>query len=570
MLKRILFAIVSVALLTTLASCGPASSPGASNSSSSGSGATGNFARYLAADTPMFVSVNPQISGDQATNWTKISDAFKSIPDLAKSLDQTPIASTPGNVNWDTDVKPWVGDDLGFVLTDLTALAGSAESKDTSTATSAAEQNMLLAVQIKDQAKYDAFIAKYRSDQEKAGSKFSDETYKDVKITSGTVNSSQSAAYAVVNGYFVFSGKADAIKALIDRGEPKDSLLNSAKFKTVIDKLPADRMGFGYMDYEGAMKNVSSSLPASQQALLTESQSLTAVAFSWQATADGLKVDYVGSVDQTKLSASAKELASLPASANKAAGLAPDNTMLYLSSQDLKAIWDSLKSAQGTSGGANVTDSLTKMQTALGVDLDKDVFSWMTGEFALAVMPAKSSGISMLPVEGALIVEVKDKTTAQNSLKTITDSISAQGMTFSEKDVKGVKVQAMDAAGAGMSICYGFVGDFLVVASSTDTMSAVIDASNGTAKLSDNAEFKMALANLPKENNGLVYADVTKLSALDLSGLLGSMAGSTGSATPSDQTSSAKAALAPMKSIAFSGISATDFVSGGMFMHISK
>lgn len=559
MVKKILLALITLAVITASAACGGSGGTGASVETSKAG--TEGFAKYLAGNTPLFISMNPQLEGQQATNWSKITSAFKSIPGISKSLEESSPISATTSVDFDKDIKPWVGNEVALAATSLAGLVSGAESKDTSKATG----DFLAGAQVKDQTKFDAFIAKVKDEQTKAGATFTDETYKDVKITTVKSKDGQISAYGVVNGYAVLAGKVESLKAFIDQGQPKDSLSTNANFKTAVGKLSSDRIGFGYMDYQAAIQSSASALPDSQKKLLEKSQPLVAIAFSWQATANGLKVDYVGSLDQAKLDATTKALAGLPANPNKAAGLAPDSSIVYIGGQNLKLIWDALKAADtGTTGGQSLTDGLTQIQTGLGVDLEKDVFGWMTGEFALAVLPGKSGGSagSMLPVEGALIVEAKDKTLAQGNMKKITDTLASQGLTFAEQDVKGVKVQsAQGMESLGLSVSYAFVGDFMVVASSSDVMSAVIDASQGKGKLSDKASFKDLLSNLPKENGYLFYTDIPGTIDLAL-GALGSLGGQSGT------TDEAKTALKPLKSAGASGTVKSDFITGSFFVTI--
>jgi len=72
----------------------------------------------------------------------------------------------------------------------------------------------------------------------------------------------------------------------------------------------------------------------------------------------------------------------MPANPNKVLDLLPDSTLASISGQNLKSYWDFYTAAVGQDAQSKkqLDQSLQGIKTQTGIDIDADVFAWMTGD----------------------------------------------------------------------------------------------------------------------------------------------------------------------------------------------
>ena len=191
---------------------------------------------------------------------------------------------------------------------------------------------------------------------------------------------------------------------------------------------------------------------------------ISGVALSLGFTDDGIRLDGVLAYDLTKLSDPAKKLFTVPANPNKTLDVLPESTLAAISGQNLKLYWDFYTAAIGQDAQAKkqFDQSLQGIKTQTGIDIDADVFAWMTGEYALSVVPAKpltAAGPSAPPVGLMLLIEAKDTALAKEKMTKISGALTKQGLTFSTKKVNGADMQVVAGMEAqGITAGYGLSG----------------------------------------------------------------------------------------------------------------
>src|SRR5207302_3665607 len=107
--------------------------------------------------------------------------------------------------NFDRDVAPWIGTELGFALMDVPP----------ATSSSTTPPGIVLMVATRDTAKSDDFLKRFRASAEAKGSTFSEENYQGVTIVSGKTTSSSSSAlgaYATYQSTVLLASTEDAAK----------------------------------------------------------------------------------------------------------------------------------------------------------------------------------------------------------------------------------------------------------------------------------------------------------------------------------------------------------------------
>lgn len=382
MAKRLMSAVVAGAILIALPACG----------------AKTDEATRAAGITPTnaiaLVSVNLDPSIEQKRNLLSIARKFPAASDKVKGeFDETrdQLLSDlvkEGGLDFQRDVKPWLGDEVALVVLPPAAAGGSVL--------------VGVFVQTTDEAKAKAALEKTRK-----GGDFSGD-------------------YRVIDGFVVISDQDDAADnpKLLDRIEgqsKKDDggLAKADRFTEMVDELAGDRLVLAWADVEEALRQATygQSVPGLDLSKLFKNGG--AVAVDFHAAKEALVLQGVSRpFGQTKAGTAALT-EGLPAGTLGALTLFDFGT----------AVREVLKIVGGAGGGGENISDLIKSQT--GIDLDADVLSWMEGEFVLvagAVPPGQP-----FP-DFALVVEPSDKAKAAAAIPRIVEAIRARaGIPLEEK-----------------------------------------------------------------------------------------------------------------------------------------
>ena len=425
-MKRALGSLTAAVLLTTvLAACG-------------NSGGKSNEAKKAAAMVPStalaYVSMTVDPSNSQKSDidgiLAKFPKASKKTYDGLKEDVLTKAVQKLG-LNYQQDVKPWLGDELALAALPNTpnpSPVGLIKSTDDAKATAALQKA----------AKSPDF----------------------------------NAAYRLVNGYVVVVQKKDA--GLLDTiarqaGSSSTSLGSQDKFTRVVDKLSSDRLVTAWADGHALLQLAKVQL--SRQAGKAKIN-LSGIPDIGSAAADLHAVDsgaVLGGLVETPGTTGGGDMT--------ITNNLPSDTLGAVSLWNIGGAFDSVLGAVLQSNPVASQD-LQKAQQSIGLDIRKDVLSWMHGEAVLAVGPATTGPTP----DFALLVHATDPTAAQAAVGKVS-SILEQRL--------GVKLDQRPAPGGGTMYVFpapirtgiqpamALLGDRFILASSTDYLTRLSKGSGG-------------------------------------------------------------------------------------------
>lgn len=458
-----------VAVLAAVAAAVPVAGCGDSSGSSGGGGNAGaDPAAFLPASAPVYVELQVRPSGDLATNAQTVAGKILRTSDPAgKVVGWLDDAIGDKGASYEKDIAPWLGQRAGLAL-----LGMGASSHD---------PDIVLAVASKDDDAAQKFV-----DARTSGGKA--ETYRDVKYQ---YKASDDLAVAVVD-HVVLAGTEKAFKSAVD-ARSGAKLADSAAFKSARGAVGTDGLGFLYADplkffnvFAGA---ASGSLSAGNAQGLKVVQQLLAgtglqsVAASLNVAKDAVQIDAAA----VGLKAGAAKSAS-GGDGPGAAAAVPAGSWLSVGIGDVGgAVQNALKSsaASGVTGGMDPETLMNGLKSQLGVDVQKDLLSWM-GDAALFVRGTSKSSLS-----GALVVHSKDPAASRAAVPKIRKLL----------DGLGVKAGAVSSSGGtvGFSIRQRSVpGGSIDVAAKDDKFVIAIgsgaaqDALAGGASLGSTEPYKTA------------------------------------------------------------------------------
>ena len=452
-LIRVRLRALAVALVTGLAVVAAGCGGGSGGASSAGG------ADIAPASSPLFISVNTDLEGDQITTFRTLLDKFPGSDGLLRmalaELEQK-------DVDFEQDVKPALGPELDIVLLDL------GQGGETS------NPEVVALLQPNDPAKLDALLE---------------------KDTDGTPTVKEE-----VDGWTVLAES----QASIDRFKEMRSggtLADSGRFADAMEGLPDDALARAYVNADAIVKSYQeTSAPLSAQAFdQLFPNGVPSVGATVSAEEGGLRFQATGKTTQPTDTFEASLPDELPAGA-----------LAYVGFNNLaKGVRESLKSA----GEANdqFDQQLGQIELVLGLSIDRDVLPLFEQEGAIAVYPA-ASGSGFPGIQ--LVVKVDDQEQAVGTI----DKVLARAAQFlpgiptpRSIDIGGVKAKAVEYQGTTI-IYAGFDGK-LVITNAADTIQAMQGSGE---KLSDDQTYTSARENadVPGETSGIFYVNLN--SAFDV------------------------------------------------------
>jgi hypothetical protein len=203
---------------------------------------------WLPSDTVAYLELRADLPGDQRAKVGDILAKFPGFADQA-SLDAkidealNRILEQSG-VNWTTDVKPWLGGEVGLAVTaaafDLAKMPDLGSPLDGPDRGTAPDDGAVALIAVKDAAAATAWIS------EELGGTQTTETYAggEITIVSGPLTSTM--AFAVRDDVLIL-GPEKTVKASLDTAG-SGSVASSDSFKAALKTAPTAYLGFGYAD----------------------------------------------------------------------------------------------------------------------------------------------------------------------------------------------------------------------------------------------------------------------------------------------------------------------------------
>jgi hypothetical protein len=345
----------------------------------------------------------------------------------------------------------------------------------------------------------------------------SQETYKGVQVTNYDQGST-----AIIGNYAVLGATTTAMHSAIDTfaAGAGASIGNNASYKDLISRLPASHVGTFYAAAAPLINAAMQSQAGVTPQMFSQVQAYRAVVGSLGFVDNGMRIDLAVALDQTKLSECTKQMLLAP-NPNQALSAIPADAYFAFSGNNLKGIWDCSLSQMDATSRQQFQDALSQLQSQFGIDLNADILSWMTGEFALAVTPAKPIAPDLPGVGGLLLVQAKDKNTISTKMDKLQVIFSLGGLRFNDQNVNGVpfKVGTSGTGAGSISMGYGFVNNWFVLGAPLDALTDAINASK--TPLANQANFKQIQSVLPAKNGGYFYVSVPDIAQLISNNLSG-------------------------------------------------
>jgi hypothetical protein len=476
----------------------------------SGESNPGDLAAVIPADAYMaaYISNEPEA-------WAKLkkfgTPAAQSI--ITQQLTQTQqkfLAET--KLDFSQDIQPWLGNTMLAILPDT-------DGKST-------KPHILIAIGIKDKLKALDFANKLKA-QSKEPSKEVD--YKGIKITDSGKGSGETFS-AIVNDRLVVAPEQHSLELAIDTAQGQPSLASKAGndwFKADNLQLKQPVAAFYIPDYLQAVQQL---LKSGKQPVTLDPATLAQLkkiqSFGGGIAIDdaGIRMKLVAKTDGTTLN--------LPNTSAKSIGNFPADTLAIVGGTGLSQVWTEMnKVAQAQPATQQVLTQMRQSFTqSTQLDLDKDVFGWMGGEYTLGMMPVSKGITAQAGFGGALTIDSTDRAVTDNTMTKLTNLAKGYGLSVEQRQSGSTQIVDVKApAGQGTIFSYGWLSDKSLLLAMGDGLMDKISTHSGES-LDRTPNFTTALGDMSSQKQSYGYINIEQIFSLFNSKVGASM----GKAIPAD------------------------------------
>ncbi|MEC4816140.1 MAG: DUF3352 domain-containing protein [Scytonema sp. PMC 1069.18] len=418
---------------------------------------------------------------------------------------------TSNGYDFQKDVSPWVGDQVTIAV--LTPQVSKTSSKPVATDAGATEneQSLVMVLPIENQEAAKNILAQSKAP---SGDKWINRTYQNIAIKETSGQSGEKFSAAILDEHFlVITDSPKATEKAIDAYKGQESLAKSAGFAENFPKI-ATYQPFAqfYVNVPYSAKIAAASpnraLPTQVLAQLQNNQGL---AGSLSLESEGIRLKGV-----SWLKPNSQRLLAVENKAGKMQTRVPSETLMMLSGGNLKQLWsDYVLTAQKNPRSPMMPEQLREgVKSLTELDLERDLLSWMGGEFSVAVIPNTPTKGSIEDFRAAFVfmVQASDRSRAEQALKQL-DEVMKNQYQFQIKytTVAGKPVVNWIAPFGTLTATHGWMdGDVAFLSVGAPVTAKLLPKPNYT--LASTGMFQATVPREPNPTNGQFFLDVEQAS----------------------------------------------------------
>ncbi|MBW4634823.1 MAG: DUF3352 domain-containing protein [Iphinoe sp. HA4291-MV1] len=414
---------------------------------------------------------------------------------------------TNNGYDFQKDISPWVGDQVTIAILAPNASKPASKPIATNGETATNEQSIVMILPVKNIERASSILAQPKAAK---GGKWIDRTYQNIVIkeTQGQVGEKFSAAL-LDRRFLVVTDNPKTTERAIDAYKGQPSLATSLGFAENLLKI-SHYQPFAqfYVNVPYAARIATQSpnhrLPAQ---VLTQLQNNQGLAGTMTLESQGIRLKGI-----SWLNPNSQRTLAVENKAGKMQNRLPAETLMMLSGGNLHQLWaDYVSTSQGNPYSPVMPEQLRNgIKSLTNLDLDRDLLSWMGGEFSVSVIPnTPRVGLSE-NFRAALVfmVQASDRTRAEATLKQL-DEVMKNQYQFQIKHttVNGKPVVNWLGSFGTLTATHGWLDEdvaFLVVgAPVTDR---IVPRPNNT--ITSTALFQDTVPREPNPTNGQFFLDV--------------------------------------------------------------
>ena len=499
MTKKIL--IITAALVLTL---GTAIGVGLYFFTQSLSHPSEETAKFLPMETSFYVSMNSRPGAGQLTKGKAILDLFTENPKFEEKLDELyeNIEEETG-INIKEDLFPWLGPEIAFAVPTFDGIDETPE--------------LVAFMGTTDTAAAESFLRKLLAFGEETGEMEYEESVTRGHLTFVVGTSDDFNTHiALTDDYIVIATGVETLESTLDRmdsSQDRPSLFDNAGFQEAREAAESPRFGIMYVDTAGFIDQVGEAFDGDIAEGLEDfgDQLPDFIVASSSFIDNGIRVS-------TSFDYPTQDQLFVPSSTNSvgSAGLAPVHTVALLSLVDMQDAWERIRDEVSDLQELDLDDALDEIEAEIGIDIDQDIFGWMTGELAFAMLLPGGVSFSTDEIHANVYVEFDDRTKALSSLEKIQSAMEDGGVEFHDFDIEGTDAVTIDLGGeqglANLTPGYVVLDGYVVIGTTLTSLRQAVEAERGDIpSLRESTAFSRPLAAVGNSTDIMIYGNIRRI-----------------------------------------------------------
>jgi hypothetical protein len=270
----------------------------------------------------------------------------RSLQAEVKQIEATVLTET--HLNYARDIQPWAGEEITW------AMMAADVDRDSS---NGQQPGYLAAIAIAQPEAARESLERYWQKRAAKGAKLEFEQFARVPIVR---EPSGLASARVGDRFILFANDTKVLREAINNAQVTDGSLQSSKaYQAAIDRIPADALGFAFVN-------------------LPRKDGVDHLAVTLKLVSKGILADTVLLTKNTTFS---RPTLTAPVDALK---WIPGNSLVTVGGKNVQQDWKQLQTRLTDYGLAAPIEAI---QAKWGVNLADDVLSWMSGDYALGMLP---------------------------------------------------------------------------------------------------------------------------------------------------------------------------------------
>ncbi|AUT01208.1 hypothetical protein CLI64_12790 [Nostoc sp. CENA543] len=409
--------------------------------------------------------------------------------------------------NFEQDIQPWVGDEVTLAI--LAPQMNKPVSKPVSTIDNPGDssQSMVMVLPVKNLQKAQTVFTQPKT---LIQSKWIDRTYQGINIKQIEGQPGENLSAAFLDGKFlVITDNPQTAERAIEAYKNKTSLATIGGFADNFPKISGYQpLAQFYINIPNAAKIAATApnrrLPAQVLAQLQNNQGLAGTV---TLETEGLRIKGV-----SWLNPGSQRVLAVENQAGTMQNRVPAETLMMLSGGNLQRLWSEyVLTSQGNPLSPITPEQLrTGVKSLTTLDLERDLLSWMKGEFAVSIIPGTPKPGTSQDFRAALVfmVQAKERQLAETSIKQLDDVMKNQyQFQIQSTKVANKPVVNWISPFGTLTATHGWLDGNVAFLSIGAPVTDKILPQPSTA-LANNSTFQQTVPTEPNPTNGQFYIDV--------------------------------------------------------------
>ena len=461
-------------------------------------------ARFLPEETSLYVSMNLRPGAGQLMKAGEILDLFRENPRFQEKLDELygDIEDETG-IDVEEDLLPWLGPEVAFAIPTFEGIEETPE--------------IVAFIGHTDAAAAESFLRELLAyAEESEGAEYEETLTRDRLTFVVDPSDDVSVHIALADDHIVITAGAGTLNQTLDRmdsGLDRPSLFDDPGFQEAREAAESPRFGLMYVDVAGIVDQAGE--------FFAEEMTDSLQDFSDQMpdfiVASSSFIDR-GILVSTSFDYPVQDQLFVPASANSlgSAGLAPEDTVALLSFIGVQDAWERLRDELAGVPDLDLGEAFEEIEAEIGIDIERDVFAWMTGELAFAMLLPGGVSFSADEIHANMYVEFDDRDEALSGVERIQGALEDGGIEFQVADIEGVDAVVMeldDEQGpAGLSPGYVVLDDYVVIGTTLTSLRQAVEVERGgVPSLRESPAFSRAMEAAGNSTDFMVYGNIRRI-----------------------------------------------------------